>query len=335
MAAMALRGAIAFLAALPALALAPQEELEFRPAPESSAVKSIEAELELECQRMEADFRSNGPVILDYGHRLIFGQSLVFHDEYEAVDQGQIETLRRCFERLEIRAESEFLDESFEERSPLEGACVSFAREGALGELEVAYAEADRYRDEEWIRGLEADMDFQEFLPGREVAPGDRWRIPGSVIAELLFPGGRIPFVLEDDYPREWLGDLRGLVGDVEVELLGISVHGGVDLAELRVHGEAEGETRWTEEEPYPLPFMGDDRPALVERAVETSWTLRGDLLWDVDLGRFDRASFGGDVAIGLTEVADIEGLGEVRLDSTWKGSFLLQATAAEPEPED
>jgi hypothetical protein len=315
-----------------------EKPLEFRPAQGTKVVKTIETALEIEQELWEWEWVGGGPHrwAHEADSRFSVAQDLVLRDEYALVGEGRPDLLNRNLERLRIRLETDVQGafEATEDRSPLEGASVVFARDTESDELEVAYADSDRYRDEELIRGLRADVDFLGFLPVRAVRVGSTWRAPGRAVLDLVFPGGSFPFEFVHDDPREQLGDLGGIEDDLKVKLSHVFVRGSEEMAELRVRGDLEVETRsWIDEQVVPF-FMIGYLEASVARTLETRLVVEGRLLWNLDLGRWESADFEGDIALrreDLIEPEDRLGI-QLRDKTTWKGCFSLHATAEPAE---
>lgn len=121
--------------------------------------------------------------------------SLVVEDKILAATDGSPTRFRRGFTSVSTdRAMDELegvevMDSSG--ASELEGLDVTFTLDAEDGEWSREYDE-DSLGEDAWLEDLTPGMDLSSILPEGEVAVGDSWDVPVSILGDLLRPGGTV-----------------------------------------------------------------------------------------------------------------------------------------------
>lgn len=187
--------------------------------------------------------------------------------------------------------------------SPLEGRAVRFsiAEDGDVtaafvaSETSDAGAEGDagpkaKGAEVALLAGLTLDLDLAGWLPSEAVAPGARWQAPASTIAELFDPSGEVAWQWSRP-DAEAPADKVTIDGEVECQLLSLVEADGRTQARVQVEGTFQHvATRATDLADVPVA----DGTATETRT--STYTLKGELLWDVAGGHLASAELGADI---------------------------------------
>jgi hypothetical protein len=288
------------LVALPLLHLPLADEIVH--APEQGAVLVRTFETTGTAELAEASFRihdeEHGPgevpeVTLETVERF------VLRDELARVADGRVTGILRTYAELDSRmvfTEPEG-DETRERESALEGETVRFDRDA--GDDEWSAAGAKDELDQDLLEGLVADLSFAVFLPGATVAEDDSWDVPVSAYGLLFAPGGNLHLELEDGEPEEaeeragiTAELIDNLDGTCTATYRGTREEDGVRVAviALAIDVETSAEIPGAEE---------------VERTLELTRDLAGELLWHLGDGRMHALRMDGEI----TETVRTEGV--------------------------
>ncbi len=211
-------------------------------------------------------------------------------DEYLAIAEGKPAKLRRAFDRIEEREDQEARYAMGAGRpdnrqqhlklkaSELEGRSVLFT----LGSGASAYATAfaGQGGDEALLDGLDEDMDFRFFLPPGKVAVGDEWTVDPKLCGAIVAPGGDLKLKEKDaaSDPGWSIGrEIRkNLEGKAKVVWKGVHEEDGrrVGVVGLDLDLKSSGESRAKDPKAGVIRFRMD-------------LALAGDLVWDLEAGRF------------------------------------------------
>ena len=249
-------------------------------------------------------------------------ERIVVTDELDEIEDGRPTDLTRTFVELVQESTDATEDEEYESSSSsdLEGLSVRFLWDE---DDESYYAEAvddDDDLEDDVLAWLAGDMDFLEYLPDGEVSEGDEWDLDASAYLAIMWPGGLLGFY--DD-------------GDVEIDPFNVAVDrqvvenltgsGTATLEELRdedgesvavISIELDVET-WALED---REVEGGE----VTYDIEINREIEGELVWNLDRGRLDTATF--DAVAGMvrtvswtaeTEDGDIDVEQEERYEGT------------------
>lgn len=215
-------------------------------------------------------------------------QELRFLDEYRAVDAGRPTTLAREFVQLgarivvDARFGGQSEAETNDEESALESRTVVFTWDEG-GERYTARFDGEGRGDPALLEGLVADTDFLEFLPGKRVTEGERWKLDAKLFRHFIDPGGELHMRSERDGAdpgkdaerRKQFRD--NYAGEFGASFAGMRAADGRELAvlELKGKGGTHASMRGEDEDGDPVEDRFDMR-------VE----FEGELLWDVAAGR-------------------------------------------------
>lgn len=230
--------------------------------------------------------------------------SIEIRDALQAVADGAPRRFTRTFEAIGTEQAISGFEDSDEVQmrdssgtSELVGAEVLFAYDPDAEEWSLEYGE-DSAGEEAWLEDLEPDMDLSEALPDGDVAVGETWEVPLSILDHLLTPGGDV-----DVRPDEDVGGGEGgiaisipsvgdigrwdeLEGTVQARYLEVVEEDGPRVARIQLTIDVEGD--------LDIADMLEDEAA--ERGAEETYaeatvtrTLEGKVTidWDLAAGRF------------------------------------------------
>ena len=274
-------------------------------------------------------------------------------DTYVSVDSGVPLELVRLYDAMEAMWETpddsgEADDGTFAE---LAGKSVRFKWNADAESYELSYV--DEEGDEDALEGLSVDMDFRSVLPegglGSEVSEGDTWTLEGRQVPAMMLYGAELDSLddvdLGDDelglaelFEAELVPQLEALMDELgatctyngnrdadgrRVGSIGIRVEGSgdIDLSALILGMvEAQGE--------------GVDIDVQIDEAiVSISLEGEGELLWDLEAGRFDTFEMTPELEVLIDVVVGAEVMGEthdaeVSIELLGEGVWSAEASA-------
>jgi hypothetical protein len=206
-------------------------------------------------------------------------ESYVFLDEYTEVADGKLLGLARTYEAAkEIQTQSMKTErgEQNQEReatTALVGKTVAFAFDAAKDEWKREFV--GEAGEEELLGGLEPDFDLLGFLPGEEVAEGADWELDAQALATLVFPGGDLVMVNDEDPEGERAGQLamrEAFEGKGTATYKGLREEDGVSLALIAF--EAEVSSAWDVEREKRFGGGTEQRRMEMKLAGELTWNM-------------------------------------------------------------
>ncbi len=304
--------------ALGAFALAPSAvDLSYRPAEGTAVRRTIRSEAMIEL--VELTSVVNGQEVPpeympDLELRFGWDNTTVVTDHIEKVADGRPTLLRRTFEEVSRVETQETSMPPYEEESlsreggsRLEGRTVVFAW-GEDEEYELSYA---KDIDGPPLDELTEDLDLRLFLPGYEVAEGDRWSVDEELLELLWNPGGNLSIEWTGDELEEHGGEEQETTGGLEVTFAGWDPEAEGRLALLRVKGDyATTETAKTTLEHIPIT------DGTATETIDTDYQVEGTLAWDVEAGLARRLDLTIDIEMVMDTVRD-EGQPGMDFEST------------------
>lgn len=287
-----------------------EERPAFRVAQGTTLARTFESRysMALESMRMQLDgeevpAESLGKIELTIAH----SERCTVTDSFLAVMPEGPRRLVRTFDDLGGEEHTTFTTEEGSERtdtryeSALTGARVEFTWDAERAAFQPSYA-AETSGDAALLVGLEEDMDLRRWLPREPLAVGASWSIEPSAFQGLLDPGGDLALAPEGQ-PRADTAlvdaQLRtNLAGEFQGTWTATETVDGVRVARiaLRLALTTHAEQPLA---PTSLPEggSGSDR-------IETSFTLQGELRWDLDHGHARALELAG--ANGLTMIQSV-----------------------------
>ncbi|MBK7643116.1 MAG: hypothetical protein IPJ19_08695 [Planctomycetes bacterium] len=234
-------------------------------------------------------------------------------DVYGAPKEGKPSTVKRSFDKLTGKstqnvelppqANHEPIEESKERSSELEGKTVVFTL-GDEGEYKAAFE--DEKGDAALLEGLTEDMDMRGLLPDGDVEADKSWDIGAKVFYSVVgTPGGDLKLKSEDDKDDSTKFDeeLRNNVeGSGKGTYKGTRDVDGHKCAVIALHAEfkTNGEREESDEE-GPGGTM----------AMEISYTIEGELLWNLEAGHFQSCKMDSEIGLKVTNSMSMEHGGE------------------------
>ena len=242
--------------------------------------------------------------------------------------------LRRTFDRIDEREDQEARyamgagrpenrqDHLKVRASELEGRSVLFTLgSGASG---YATAFAGEGGDEALLDGLNEDMDFRFLLPAAKVAVGEEWTVDPKLCGAIVAPGGDLKLKEKGGTadPGWSIGrEIRkNLEGKAKAVWKGVHEEDGrrVGLVGLDLDLASAGESRAKD------PKAGSIR-------FRMNLALAGDLVWDLEAGRFVSFRTGGKLRYEMSTRKTVEVDGtptESRSEIDFEGEAEYSASA-------
>lgn len=270
-----------------------------------------EVHLVLNGEEVEGDFLE----ALDM--RMQHEETQVVRDTFEAVADDRPTRVQRTFEELSGSEHTRFTSEEGEEQddgeleSALETKSVLFSWSEERGTYAATLA-AGQEGDAELLSGLTQDMDLTAFLPPHAVAAGDAWELEPRAFEAILEPGGDVCLLdpeaeeeqqqADDDEADQEL--LDNLSGSIRATYKGVREEQGVRAAVIELAIDVRTRTeRPLQDDSAPPGSSGTDR-------AEPSFTLAGELRWDLEHGHALTLELEGESQLTLTQtlVGDMEG---------------------------
>ncbi len=303
--------------------LQPADELVFEPQEGASLTRTFreKTELTLESAVMTRDGEED--VADDLELEVTNEREVALIDEVQKIADGRILSLARTYETLdahtfESATEGGREPEPMESRgsSELEGAKVLFEWDETDEEYAARYDEDSEDHDEDFLEGLEAEVDLGGFLPEGEVSPGDSWEIEPEILAAILRPGGDLTHGLD---PIEGRGEQELVIlcfcfclaecgeeleGEVALEYEGRRETDDGELAVISFTVELTSERNVLDSMRTLAERMEVDMPELEEMeevSVEIELEGKGELLWNVEAGRAHSLELEGELELSFS----------------------------------
>jgi hypothetical protein len=264
-----------------------------------------------------------------------FSGTLVVKDTYAKVADGRVERLERAFDELtqhQVSDSGDGEEVATDNESPLQGVTVVFAWNDGDGEYAVSFGEdEDASLDEDLLADLDQSIDFEQLLPGKEVAEDDTWTVGAEGVREMLSLGGDFHFEDEEDTPQETLID-EALDDNLEATATctyrGTREVDGRELAVIEIALSGPGHAEADSDE-------GNDEVEVdVHREVDAQMDLEGELLWDTRAGHFASLTLKGTLEFTLDEKGTAHAEGETQEQHAviaFSGTMSIEVEASAP----
>lgn len=274
---------------------------------------------------------------------------LVVEDTYVALEDGRPTKLKRTYEEIGSSSHSsgssmmgeQKNDSKFE--SDLEGKSVLFTLDG--DEYSATFAD-DEKGDEELLEGLVEDIDLRGFLPSKEVAEDDSWKVEAAAVKALLVPGGDLklkpaegadmPGLESMNFsPSDMLSELEGTF---EATFKGTRKEGDVTVAVIAVAIDCSSANDLTERMQSMTDAMDDQLPEGASMKVtafdgEYEYEAEGELLWNLESGHLHALQLSGELRMimDVSMSMSMQGMdNDMELSQTYAGSQTLTLTTAQ-----
>ncbi len=242
------------------------------------------------------------------------GYSLEVRDVFDAVVNGLPIKISRTYD--EVSGRYDFSDESAEKSmEELEGETVVFTWNAESEQYDRAWSKEDEEADDEVLQALAADLDLRALLPSGDVEVGATWEVPASELSSLLVPGLDLARAAESDIegmeeiPPEIAAALRDALEKASLQCTFRGLRGGEggDHALIELALVAELTLDIAEAILANIPADTEFEGSVDEFTLDIYVDLAGELVWDQALGQFHTFDLGGDVAIDVYGVAEVD----------------------------
>ena len=337
------RSALAGLLLAHVLSIGPQESrIVFAPDPGLTITQILEWSSSLTAEEFLLDF--GGHEIEKFvGLEHSIHERLVVEEHFITAAQGHpLEFLRTYREVLrDVSAREPSGDESLRvkglgrTRGAMEGHQVRFQWDQDSARFERSWGDQDPGGGlDEWLDGLEEDLEFRALFPADAVQEGDTWRVEPEAVRFLLAPGGELDPDRdsrsdEDDteqggldihVPSVEVGEyLTEVEGDFECQLLAFEGEGEAQRAVILFRVDVQVDDEVSE------AMAADDPQGQVYDAVHRQLDLlgEGELRWDLEAHHLISLRFRADVRSTIQAEWTLRALGEevpVQLNSVSTG---------------
>ena len=255
-------------------------------------------------------------------------------DEYLAIADGRPERLRRTFDRIDAREDQEARYATGAGRpengqnhrkiqaSELEGRSVLLTLGSGSNAYDAAFA--GEGGDEALLDGLNEDMDYRFLLPPGKIAVGEEWSVDPKLCGAIVAPGGDLKLKEKGaaSDPGWSIGrEIRkNLEGKAKAVWKGVREEDGrrVGVVGVDLDLRSAGESRAKDPKAGTIRFRMD-------------LALAGELLWDLEAGRFAAFQVGGKLAYFMSnrKTHDVDGTPtESRNEIDFEGEARYSASA-------
>ena len=265
------------LAVAGTLLLATLDAPHFAPEAGSELKKVITTETKAKSSSIVLTVDGNEHPMDGHGQTITFENHEHFeiHDEYVKCAGGRPTHLKRSFGKLTSTTVQgagggpDSPEMKREKESGLTGRVVHFKWDDKAGDYTASFE--DEKADPGLLKGLDPDLDFLAFLPGKDVELDAEWSVTGAGARALMYPGGNLRLKASAD------GDAEDEIDSELVENLS-SQFTAVYKGTREVEGEhfavirIEGTLRTNADED-----AADGGTVAYEISVDTE----GEILWD------------------------------------------------------
>ncbi|MBI5364760.1 MAG: hypothetical protein HZA53_16410 [Planctomycetes bacterium] len=291
------------LLAITAAFVAPADTLAFKVEAKAKLSKTFDTKLEMHSTEMSMTFDGNDHSggMGDAKVTVTSEEHMEITDEYGAIADGRPTKLVRTFDKLSGKSgqnfeppagiEADSHEESKEESSKLEGKKVVLTWKD--DECSAAWAEGEK-GDDELLEKLDGDLDFIGFLPSKPVAEGDTWNLEAKLFRSVMSPSGRLHLEAakegdeegpdEDDQFQETIE--KNLTGKATATYKGTREEGGVTYAVIEVKADLSSNGTLDQDEG--------------KAALDASFELEGEVLWNPKAGHLRSFKLGGKFEFGM-----------------------------------
>lgn len=314
----------------------PSDDVSFHPQAGSEVKKKLEVEIELKPESLE--FSLNGEAMpadsvdgLDESARIELAIGVT--EKFVETKDGRPTDLLRTFDELSLSMESGSDQEEAPDFDRLEGKTVRFHWKEEGQTYVRSFHESEG--DDILLLNLSEDMELRALLPGKQVAEGDTWEVPGSQLLPLFLPGGLPGEIATDD----GAGPLRAALEVIQTEFgklveagkltckySGARAEEGTRVAEIRFTLTGHGDVDLSK----ALESLAQDEEVTphIDATASVEFDGEGKVLWDLAAGRVHAFEMRLDSKIGLDvkAEADVEGEtfqfaveGKIAGTGTWK----------------
>lgn len=349
---------VLIVAASLTLAVAAQADtLEWAPPVATTRKKTLEAHHYLGIAR---SFRSigTGPTIDDpLSGELSTWERLVFLDRYDEVADARVGRFVRRYQELASGGTANLMLPAQGGRPrPIKQtnlcATTMVGREVRFTWVpeEQGYARLWERLDgpEDFLIGVDHDLDLAVALPGREVESGDTWTIPAERAVAFLAPGGYRYF--EPQKPTQFSrtqkvgagGEVAALLaapkGTIQATYEGLRKVDGRDFGVIKLELDltSTADRREAFESVVP-PEEAKDPRRLTGCTVETRFKATGEILWNVSGRHLHHYELKGTESVALRMakqmVDEADQAQVINQVSELEGTFELSLSDAEPDP--
>lgn len=323
-------------------AVAP-EKISFAPKAGTSVTKTFTTITEMELEDMEVLVGGQAPPMGDPEMTLESSQTVTVSDTYGEMKDGQLTSLSRTFDGIELASDMEMTgamaqDISIEGSSPLEGKTVEFKWNEKDETHDVAYAK-DEEGEAEHLEGLTLEMDLTGLLPTEDISVGDSYDIGTGALAQILGPGGDLAIEVDGgggmgmpgSDPSQ-MGDFsaffdEGVDGSGTGKLKEIRDVDGIRVAVIEIEFDVSGSADLSEAMEEGMK-NNDDLPAGVDMAIDRmemamTYEGSGELLWNLDAGHVHSLDMEGEVTTEMDMAMTMNGEMQITTDMAMAGKVV------------
>ena len=341
---------IPFLLALDATG----ERVDYQPKEGTAVSKKIEIESNatLDEMSMTMDGQDLSGMMGEMEMSIHSSQTVAVSDHYLSLGEGRPERLQRTFDEISSNTQLEMknpmlpeggaMDADVPGSSELEGMSVVFTWNEEEADFDVAFAEGTE-GDEELLENLVENIDLREFLPPKEVAPGDTWTLAAKAARDSLAPGGSLKIVPEEegDTPMgfgnnmsqdELIGELDG---EIDAEFVGVREEEGKRLAAIKLELDISSANDLKDKMGELQDEMPEGMPPMDVQSFDVEYEFKGEgeLLWDLEQGLFHSFSISGDIGMIMDIAMSVEVQGDeksIEQSMTFSGTQTIAMSVGE-----
>jgi hypothetical protein len=293
----------AFLGSALLAASLPSDAVSFRPEKGLSLSRSFASKQEVTLDDLNMTMNGN-PMPMQMSMTMSMNQTVDVTDEFMEVADGQVQQLRRTFDKIasdgSFTMESPMMPEPTEKtvtaKSELESKTVIFKRDPETKKFKASFR--DDEGDAKLLEKLVEDMDLTALLPEGDKKDGDTWPVELERLKTILMPGGDLSLKPQKDEAEmgfgegmDSAGDLSKLLDELEGEATGTYLGkrdvDGTSCAVIRLKFKIKSAKDLTEDVKGEMAGKAPEGIEMEVDHVDVDLEMEGEgeLLWNAGAG--------------------------------------------------
>ncbi len=304
-----------------------QVRVQFKPQPGSSLTKTFSVTSHYTLEEMQVLMNGEeNPMMPQMEMDMENTLAVTVTDTYGKVADGRPVSLDRSYDSIDTEfnmsmtaeggpAGTETATPSGSGTSPLEGLKVHFQWNAEDSDYDATWADEEAQGEDEWLEGLEMEMDLRDLLPARPLTVGDRYEIPLEGLVSVVAPGGDLKIDMQIDGDEASMGPadpelmtnmrrmfseiLRGKASGTLSEVRE-GEDGRFAVIEIDLDVDSNSDMSDLVQEAMEMQRQEGLEISLNQADVHFALEGKGTLEWDLDQGRVHSLDLSGDTSMEM-----------------------------------